>query len=445
MSVRAGWVRRQRAKCLAVESERSGAARRRARGSWKGKRMSRLLGTMLKLAVGGAVVLGMAGCQAPSAGHTKAVNAASQRWKDARSALVIKIAQQAFDRGDLDRAESTLLEAVAIDPENANLHLLAGRLALERGQLERSHGRLQRAIELDEQLSQARYFQGVVLQRWQRYSAALNRYREAYALQADNIAYLLAVGEMLVATDQADQAIELLTSKLVYFDQSAAIRVALGQLYGLDQDHDRAAELLREALLLDPTSTAIAEELAAAESAAGQTAAAIETLEYLCANVTVESRPDLWRLLAGSYRQAHRLGDARAIYEQLRDSAPLEADNWIKLGELAWLEENTATALRSAKRAIALAPHRHEGYLLAGMVWQKRGRADEALRMFDRAAELAPDNADPLILRGITLQRDGQPDEAAKAYAQALQRQPTDDRARSLLLGLTTAQVPDGR
>ena len=395
--------------------------------------MKKLFRNLLKLTIGGAVVLGIAGCNGPSAMHSKAVAAANQRWQSIHSSVIIQAAQQYFDTGDLDQAETTLLEAVAADPDNAHLHLLAGRIALERGQLERSHGRLQRAIELDPQLAEARYYQGFVLQRWQRFDAAVDRYRQAYKLRADSVAYLLAVSEMLVALDRSDEAIALLSDKLIYFDQNAAIRVALGQLHMMRKDHALAVSMFRHAMLLKPDDTAIAEELAMAQLASGQTTDAIDTLEALCQRLTASQRPDLWRALAAAYRQADDPRKARAVARKLRDEAPNDIESWIRLGQLAWMDQDLDAAAIAAQRAITIAPERYEGYMLVGMVLQSRKATADALAMFDRAAALAPQSAEPVILRGVALQQAGEPGEAAKAYEQALRRQPGDDRAKRLL------------
>ncbi len=400
--------------------------------------MNRFIRKLLKFVIGGAVVLGIAGCSSTSTTHSKAVDAANQRWSNVRSAVIIKSAQQYFDAGDLDQAERTLLGAVDVDPDNPRLHLLAGRVALERGQLERSHGRLQRAIDLAPKLAEARYYQGIVLQRWQRHEASLDRYRQAYDLRADSVAYLLAVAEMLVALDRTDEAITLLCGKLIYFDQNTSVRIALGQLHVLRKDHASAVAVFREALLLDPDDHTIADELALAQLASGQADDALDTLEALCRRVQIQDRPDLWRTLASAYRQANRLGQARAVARELRDAAPDDAENWLLAGELAWLGQDMTAALAAAQQAIGVAPRRYEGYMLAGMVWQKRKNTEKAMAMFDRAAALSPKSAEPEILRGISLQQAGRDAEAAEAYGRALRRRPGDDRVKGLLSAVST-------
>lgn len=399
--------------------------------------MSRRTRTILT-STAAALVLCLTGCAGPSPNHEKAVNAARQRALDARSVLVLGMAQRYFDAGDLDQAENSLMEAVAVDPSNPRLHLLAGRVALERAQLERAHGRFERAIELEHDLSDARYYQGIVFQRWQKYDAALARYREAYDLQPDNVAFLLAVGEMLVATDHVDQAIRLFADKLTYFAQNAAIRMALGQLYMTRRDYSAAVPMFREALLLHPGEVGIEEELAAAYLVAGNYDEAIKLFESLSRRAELNDRADLRRSLARAYQAAGRTGAAREMYQRLRRENPRDVDAWIHLAELAWVEKDAGATLTCASRAIELAPQRHEGYLLAGMVWQKRGDWNKALELFDKAAQWAPQGSEPWILRGVTLQQSGQHSAAAAAYAEALRRQPEDRRAKDLLMGLAS-------
>ena len=82
---------------------------------------------------------------------------------------------------------------------------------------------------------------------------------------------------------------------------------------------------------------------------------------------------------------------------------------------------------------IDLAPDRHEGYLLAGMVWMGRGRSSHALKMFKMATDAVPDSARAAIMYGVALQKAGRRSEAADAYRRALDNEPTSTRIRKLL------------
>ena len=385
-----------------------------------------------------AAAVGLTACSAQkSKGHVKAVNEANNRWKQVRSGMVLQSAQRYFDAGDLDQAEKSLIEALSVDPSNPLLHILAGRIALERGQLERAFGRLETSIGFDDSIPAAYYFQGIVLQRWQRYEEAHTRYSKAYELEADNLAYFLAKIEMLVALDRAAEAYGLAADKIVYFDTSPGIRMAAGRLAIMLGEVDTALEYFDEASMLQPDDLQIKEELARLKIRLGRDREAISDLESLTSHPDMAKRTDLKTDLAAAYRRTGRLVEAKQLYLQLSRKQPRNASYWIELGEIAWSQNDTSGALLAGSRAMALAPDQPEGYLVAGLVWQKRGQHDRALQLFDRAAQVAPDNADALILRGISLQKSGNVAAAADAYSEALRRQPTDSRAKQLLAAVT--------
>jgi tetratricopeptide (TPR) repeat protein len=243
---------------------------------------------------------------------------------------------------------------------------------------------------------------------------------------------------MLVALDRVDDALALLEGKLVYFDQSASIRISLGQIYAMRDRHSDAVRMFREASVLRPDDVTIQEELAMARMRSGAYADAVLGLQRLLAREQNSGRRDLKHTLAQAYERAGNTEQAHEIYLELRRDDPQDVETWIKIGELSIVDGRTTSALTAGQRVISLAPGRYEGYLITGMVWQKRNDSERALAMFDKAASLAPQRGEPLILRGITLQRQGDAAAAAKAYAEALRRVPDDQRARSLLIALTS-------
>jgi tetratricopeptide (TPR) repeat protein len=144
------------------------------------------------------------------------------------------------------------------------------------------------------------------------------------------------------------------------------------------------------------------------------------------------------RRLASAQLDAGRVADARQTYIDITNVAGDRASDWIKLGELSWRLEDTGGAIIAANKVMDLAPNRHEGYLMAGMVWQKRGELADALRLFDHAAKLVPNDTTPLLMRGLALQKAGNPAAAMRAYEQAVERNPDDRRAQRLLAALQT-------
>ncbi len=397
--------------------------------------MRSMLHVISSLVVAILLIGSIAGC---ASRHSEQVDAAEDRWKAMRSTLMLQMAQQQFDAGDLDQAQKTIAEAIKIDAQNARLYTLAGRVAMERGQLERSYHRFKAAIEIDPNLSQPYYYQGIVMQRWTRFDTSLENYRRAYELEPDNAAYLLAMSEMLVVLDRIDEAMELLQSKMTYFDLNAGIRMAIGQLFVIRGQYDQAVDYFRQAAVIRAGDLRIQEELAFALLGASQAKEASQIFERLTRHPEFTHRRDILRALGDSYLGCARPTQAKAVYTKITRENPLDVEAWIKLSEIALVEEDLQSALLVANKVKKLAPDRQEGFILSGVIWSKQGKIPQALAMFDQAAQLIPDDPTPILLRGIALERDGQLEAAAQAYAQALQRQPDDTRAKQLLANVTT-------
>ncbi len=385
------------------------------------------------------VMIGLAvgGCQSGPTHHEKAVSQADQRWRTMRSHLLLQTAQRQFDAGDLEQTAKTLTDAINRAPKNGRLHLLAGRLSLEQGRLERSFHQLALACELNPKLAAAFYFQGIVLQRWQQYDAAQDRYAQAFKLEPDSASYLMAVVEMYLSLDQAETALALLKSKVVYFDQNAGIRTALAELYRMEQDYDHAIEYYREASLLSPDDPLVVEELGRTLMLAGDYGQAIKTLTQLGVDTKHFQHREIQLALAKCYLAESQWAQAREVYFSLRRRDARDVEAWLGLGQVAYRQGDWSEVLRSARRVQTLASNRAEGYMLGGLAWQKRGFADRAAASFEQAAACEPNEAEPMLMRGLVLERAGRTEAAAEAYAEAVRRQPNDPRARQLLARLS--------
>tara|TARA_Y100000588_G_C14222052_1_gene911464 strand:- start:759 stop:1976 length:1218 start_codon:yes stop_codon:yes gene_type:complete len=374
----------------------------------------------------------IAGC-ANQSGYASNRKHADERYHKMRGQLMLPLATQQFEAGDLAQAHRTVNEALQINPQSGPFHVLAGRIALERNRLELAHRLFNKATELDKNLAKAHYYKGLVYQRWNQFSEAMGCYQRAYNLKPDRPGYLLTIGEMLVALDRPAEALELFKSKLTYFANNAGLRSAIAQLYIMHGDHHSALGYLREANLLAPQDMHIREILAMTQLEVGQADLAIRNLRSIIAQTDNHQRTDLERSLARAYAQTGRITDARSLCQRLIRKDRADHQAWLTLGEIAWSGGDTATALHAAKRVIELAPNNHDGYLLAGMVWHKRDQIHKAIEMFNAAATAAPTKSTAVILHGIALERSGNIKEAVTAYKEAIRRHPQDNRAKELL------------
>lgn len=376
----------------------------------------------------------LTGCNTPTHADDKA--AAVDRWTAARAGVMYGVAMQQFETGDFEKAERTIAQVLSYDPEHARFNVLAARIALEQNELERAFRHLEIATQRDPKDAEAHYLTGVVLQRWQREEAAMAAYMAAYHADPESPMGLIAAGEMLVRMGRSREAIDLMTEKLVYFEYSAALRLAIGRIHLKERRFQAAIDMFNQAYVLSPEDPAVLEQLAMAEYAAGQFGDALFHFDRLLKNEEAASRRDLRFALGDCYQFTQRHADAREVFLKLVREDDTDVNAWIKLGQSAWIVGDDTRLQEAARRVIALAPGRYEGYLLQGMVDQRAGRSAKAVAAYEQASRYAPDSALPHILKGLAFEQSGDRRAAATAYAAALRVAPTDERASRLLAGV---------
>lgn len=377
--------------------------------------------------------------------HAQWKDDANQRWYSLKSEIALQMAEDQFNAGQLTLAQKTIEEVMVKDMENPGLWLMGGRIALEESKLESAFQRMAKAIEYGEpredyprkEKAKPFYYQGIINQRWQRYEQAKESYTNAYERSPDEVSYFLARIEMMIELDELQFATAELEQKATYFDQNATVRALLGHVYRRQGDHASAAMWFQQASMLATEDMKLREEVAREQIAVKRFPEAINGLRELTETEYGQRRPDLHRLMAEAYLQINKIREAKAVYFKLTQLVPTSTQDWGKYGELSYRLGEDGPALQAANRLTQLAPDHYRGYLLAGMVWNKRDRLDRALSMFDKAAKLAPDNTTPLIMRGMALQKNKKPAAAADAYKQALEINPNDKRAKHLLSSVT--------
>ena len=364
--------------------------------------------------------------------------AAHQHWDRARATVMYGLARDQYATGNFDPARKTADDALRIDPENGPLRVLSAKLAIEQGNLDRADKDLAVARKVNPKDAEADYLSGVVNQRWQKPEVALDFYSAASEKQTGELAYLLAKSEMLVLLGREEEALRTLQAKVVYFESSAAIRDAVGQLLIQFKKYDEAATVLRQASILAADDLLIHEHLAFALFFNKQYGEAVEPFKKTLKAEENAKRADLHLALGKSLLEIGRLREAKA---SLETSAQLDESNpqvWLALGRVALQLGDEKRAELSLKKASASDPASGEAKLLMGYLRLRQKRYNDALSNFQRAAALDTRDTTSLCMVGYTLQKLGRTTEATQYYAKALRIKPGDEMARKLLASVDT-------
>jgi tetratricopeptide (TPR) repeat protein len=436
---------------------------------------------------------------------------AAPSWAQPRSAAdLLMLAQERYLEGDLE-ASSALYRAAAaaeVEPSAAAGHLVtAAWLEFQRGESQRAEGLVDEALERDPeyQFAAEQYVQGFVdlfqFRRGQRRAAQLERSRERVrsgiaALAArDFDAAKAALLEALVITpddpsamfnlalveiERGDTAAAIAGFERIlslaatrpgfvsdelrarthsslanayfrtgaYDDCETAARAALAldsqlptawELLGLVQRRSgrlgEAAESFRKALALNPNEARIVSNLATVAIAQQQWLEAVALLSEATRQHPAD--PTLWLNLGLAQRGMSNLdGAAMSLQRALAiggGDASLQGRAAAGLALVELDRGRPREAEGVAREAVRLDSANVEARLALGTALLRSGRAGDAVASYQQAVALDPARPETHAQLGVALAAAGRRDQAADAFRRVLELRPGDAEARANL------------
>jgi tetratricopeptide (TPR) repeat protein len=369
------------------------------------------------------------------------------RWRMARAGVLYSLAREQFENGNLDDSRKTINNALKYAPDHVMIRLLSSKLSIEQAQLDQAEAELNMVRELDPKNAEAEYLTGVIYQRWQKTDVAYEAYSRACEKNPNELAYLLAKAEMLVQLDQTQKALDILKDKLNFYENSPAIRDAVGQLLVQEKKYDEAVPVLRQATALAPEEGVIREHYGMALFYAKQYREAASVLERLVntkpaptdarddgkAKPSYANRADIRTAIGECQMEMDQPREARDNFELASQLQPENASVWLNLSKAALRLNDLKRAELSLKKAMSLDARSADANVLMGYLNLQQGKLSEALASFKKASSLDDRDAVSLCMSGFVLEKMGRSNEAIRYYSQALKIKPNDELATSLL------------
>jgi tetratricopeptide (TPR) repeat protein len=387
-----------------------------------------------------APFLGLALITGCSNNHASQTQKTTQEWNSARASVLTGLARQQFNGANFDDSRKSIDEALKLDNKNPAIHILSARVAIEQGQLEVALNSLKSAREINPKLPETDYLTGVIYQRWQKPSLALQYYESASQNAPAELAYLLARAEMLVNLDRADEGLSLLQSKVAYFENSATIRDAVGQLLVSRGKYAEAVDSLRQASILDTHDLAVREHYGLALFHAGRHREAGDVLAKLITVEPYAHRADLITAVAECDMHLNRFREARTGFETASSLDPASSAIWLGLAKAALQLNDMRRVELSVKKAISVDAANSEAYLLLGYLRLRQNQLPDAIVAFRKSSALDHADTVSLCMIGYSYEKLGKAEKAMEYYAEALKLKPNDELATQLMAGVDTGE-----
>lgn len=397
--------------------------------------MKKLAHILTPVCIAAAIVGAMPGCGEFSKDRKTTKQEQYDRWNAARVSIMVQLARQQFDAGDFEKCRQTLTQCVGIDPKHEPTYVLVGRLELESGDVEKSVEGLKTAIKLNAEDAEAYYYLGVCYQRWQNFQSAHENYKLAWDKKPTEPAYMMAMIEMEISLGQIDAAEKTLLDKLAFFEQTPAVRVALGRIQVLRGNYAKATQYYRDAILMSPDDIGLRQNYAEAIYMSGKYSTAIVVLEELARDPKVKEKNSILMLLGQSYAQVNRLREARMCFSDMTQANPGNTMAWFHLAKTYMQMKDYKQATGSVQRALTLEPQNIPAFMLLAACQQKMEEWAQARDTLAKATTFAPENPTLFCMLGICYDKLGDHAKAVESYRRATELKPDDPWANELLQG----------
>ena len=384
----------------------------------------------------------MAGCQITP--HQEQKEQAKQHWDQVRAKLKYQLATQQFKAGEMNAATSSARESLGLDPSAMGTHVLLSKALLERGDLAEAKKVLQAAVEMDLESPELWYMRGVVAERCGRLDQALTCYRAARQLNKNEMDYLVAEAECLVAAGQPEEARRCVHQALLEFDRDGTLDVLLAEISLVMDDDEAAAAAFRQALPLADNHDLVAEEFGLLLLRMRRFAEAVSVLQPLVDRQGDKASGMVVRALAKGYLELGHADLAAGLLKDLLEKHPDDTESWFLQAQAALAGRDLAMIRRCLNVVRRLAPANPQTHLMQGYLCWRQGDLNGARASLQRCLAMNPNDVLTHCLIGQVLLDSNEPGQARHHWRRALQIDPRSNWAKVKLEGLFTESSPGG-
>jgi tetratricopeptide (TPR) repeat protein len=232
--------------------------------------------------------------------------------------------------------------------------------------------------------------------------------------------YLRSLGNPGEATGQSEtvnRAVEQFKEVVRLDANDVESALWLARLYRLQNQHDKAEEVLRGILKNDAENEAGLEQLTQLLLDQGKSADAIALLEGVTAK---SSSPTLLDLLGDAYTQTKDLAKAEDAYRRAADLEPSEPSHQRGLGQTLLAEEKFQEALKVYERLSDLMPDDSDVYLRLGQIYRELHQMDKAEDALVKARQYSPGSLDVIYNEALLYQSQGRFEDAIRVLSEAV-------------------------
>jgi Tfp pilus assembly protein PilF len=327
-----------------------------------------------------ACLLTLAGC---SEQHARNQMNAEMRYELARGKIHFRLAEEAFDRGNLKQCREQLSDVLRSDAPYIPAYLLAAKVAMRENRFNEAHDYLTVAAELAPEVAEAWYGKGLLDEQVGDIDSAIAAMKKAQQLEPAVPEYLLCLAELQVRRGEPDRALATLKTGEDTYASHTGVQSALADLYTMLGDDQLASRALRRIVRMNPDDAEVRTRLGMSLARCRRYDEAVPLLET--AYRSDEGKSLAVRVALGEcYLSQAQYTKAERVYASLCKDEPKNVQWNYHLAECYTMGNDDRAALERLDRVFTVAPNHATAHALAGYLYLARGEhlvAEEHLRV----------------------------------------------------------------
>lgn len=313
----------------------------------------------------------------------KLITAHPQDWGAYQKLAALMVQQQEFHA-----AEQYYLQAIALCPEQAELHLQLGHLHMRTQQFAAAHASYKQAIALASKQASLYLFDARALNNLGRPAEAILRLRTACKLDPRNLQAINECVDLMCQQQQFSAAMALLQQAVNVHATDASLHYRLGMLCQQQGDRDAALRSLNQAVDIDAEFAEAWHQRALMLQAQGDIAAALDSF-----NAAIAAQPDApvpYNNRGVVLCQGGHYAAAIADFKQALQRYPGYAAAQANLGLALYEYGDHTAALPSLEAALQLAPEHARARYVWSMLLLAQGDYSPGWPHYDARLQLLP-------------------------------------------------------
>jgi tetratricopeptide (TPR) repeat protein len=248
--------------------------------------------------------------------------------------------------------------------------------------------------------------------------------------------YVRTLGDLSSAAGQKEtvaRAIEQFREILRIDPSDTESALWLARLYRLQNEPQKAGEVLRAVLEREPENEAAVEQLTQLLLDQGKSSEAIALLNKI---VERAPAPGLLDLLGDAYAQMHDPAQAEQAYRKAIELESSEASHRRGLAQSLFAQEKYEAALEQYKKLVEIEPEDADNYLRMAQIYRQLHQLDQAEENLLRAKQRAPGSLEVIYYEAMIYEAQGRFDDAIRVLADAvtgIKGQPSTSASRRTL------------